>query len=55
MNLTQLINNGKREKARRLITLEGELRHQANVAVDVLTIKLSTFPLKENTLFNKEF
>ena len=34
--------------------MRGELRHQALLPVDMLTIKLGTFPLKGDTLFKKE-
>jgi len=43
----------KERKARRVSRLQGELRHQANLPFDILTIKLSTFPLKGETLLKK--
>jgi hypothetical protein len=49
MNLTHLLNNGKRKKRQEEWAETGELKHQANLPLDILTIKIGTFPLKGET------
>jgi hypothetical protein len=41
-----LLNNGFWKKKQEERPETDELRHQANLALDILTIKIGTFPLK---------